>query len=63
MNKRVRKKRYKIHATIYQLPMVEWNAQTPRWKRKKQIQRVYDCKVIKWGFMGRSMNDGKGYLL
>ena len=63
MNKRVRKKRYKLHTTMYQLQMVQWHNQTPRWKRKKQIQRAYDHEFIKWGFGCRSYNDGKGYLL
>ena len=63
MNKRAKKKHYKLDTTAYQLPLVEWDTNTPRWKRKKQIQRVPGRKIIKLGFMCRSMNDGKGYLL
>lgn len=63
MNKRIKKKHSKLHTTIYQLPIVQWTNQTPRWKRKNQIQRAYKREVIKWGFGCRSYNDGKGYLL
>lgn len=50
MNRRIFKKKYVLHTSIYRMPMVTWNTKTPKWKRRKAIIKLSMTETYYWGF-------------
>lgn len=41
MNKRIAKKKYGTRYSIIKQPWITWTKPNPKWKRRKQIQRMH----------------------